>query len=157
MSSYWVHVPTRNITRWPHVSSNYTYSHYLGRKWVHGENYNPPPGTQAHSASDLALRHLVLGSNRPRILITVLLSLLSLASLGSSISISTSFKLLMKTSGCGVMVLVNEDMVFSTVFILLSLLVNIILATLIVSGSFTVEGTSEISLEQNTDLPISTS
>ena len=39
----------------------------------------------------------------------------------------------MKKSGCGAMVLVNEDMVSSTVFILLSLLVNIILATLIAS------------------------
>jgi hypothetical protein len=39
----------------------------------------------------------------------------------------------MKKSGCGVIVLVNEDMVSSTVFILLSLLVNIILAALIVS------------------------
>jgi hypothetical protein len=61
LSSYWVHVPTRNTTRWPHVSSDYTYSHHLGRKWVHGENYNPPPGTKAHSASDLALCHLVSG------------------------------------------------------------------------------------------------
>jgi hypothetical protein len=39
----------------------------------------------------------------------------------------------MKTSGCGVIVLVDEDMVSSTAFILLSLLVNIILAALIVS------------------------
>jgi hypothetical protein len=39
----------------------------------------------------------------------------------------------MKTSGCGILVLVNKDMVSSTAFILLSLLVNIILATLIVS------------------------
>ena len=39
----------------------------------------------------------------------------------------------MKTLGCGVLVLVNKDMVSSTAFILLSLLVNIILATLIVS------------------------
>jgi len=39
----------------------------------------------------------------------------------------------MKQSGCGVMVLVNEDLVSSTVFILLSLLVNIILTGLIVS------------------------
>jgi hypothetical protein len=44
LSSCWVHVPTRNTTRWPHVSSDYTYSHHLGRKWVHGENYNPPVG-----------------------------------------------------------------------------------------------------------------
>jgi hypothetical protein len=39
----------------------------------------------------------------------------------------------MKTSGSGVMVLVNEDMVSSTAFILLSLLVNVTLAALIVS------------------------
>ena len=39
----------------------------------------------------------------------------------------------MKTSGCGVIVLVKEDMVSSTAFILLSLLVNVILAALIVS------------------------
>jgi len=39
----------------------------------------------------------------------------------------------MKQSGCGVMVLVHEHLVSSTVFILLSLLVNIILAALIVS------------------------
>ena len=52
---------------------------------------------------------------------------------GLFLSLLPSFKLLMKTSGCGVMVLVNEDMVSSTVFILLSFLVNIMLATLIVS------------------------
>jgi hypothetical protein len=52
---------------------------------------------------------------------------------GPFLSPSSSFKLLTKTSGCGVMVLVKEDMVSSTVFILLSLLVNIILAALIVS------------------------
>jgi hypothetical protein len=39
----------------------------------------------------------------------------------------------MKKSGCGVMVLVNEVFISSTVFILLSLLVNMILAALIVS------------------------
>ena len=39
----------------------------------------------------------------------------------------------MKKSGCGVLVLVNEAFVSSTVFILLSLLVNIILTALIFS------------------------
>ena len=39
----------------------------------------------------------------------------------------------MKKSGCGVLVLVNEAFVSSTVFISLSLLVNIILTALIVS------------------------
>ena len=52
-------------------------------------------------------------SNRPRILITILLSLLSLISLGRSpiFNSTPSIRVAHEKSGCGVMVLVNEDMV----------------------------------------------
>jgi len=90
LSSCWVHVPTRDTTRWPRVSSNHTCSHHLGRKWVHGENSNPPPGKRL---TVLQIWRCIISyqdaSNRPRILITVLLSLLSLVSLGRPLFIST--------------------------------------------------------------------
>ena len=84
-SSYCVHVPTGDTIR--HVPSNHTSSHHLGRRWAHGEYFNPRQEKRFTVQFPCHTLYQEMSCG-PKVPIVIPLSLLSFVSVGRSMSLS---------------------------------------------------------------------